>query len=303
MALRAWRSIINYRSHRYISHLTADHRSPQLRVLQQLKGIPSVYVFPVREMAKKTKTKPEKNKKAVVDALVTDIDLDLEDENEGFEQDSFKETELSKFMGQKSKGKKTKGTANMKYEEFVVTVNAELLWKELQEHIESLQHSYLHQFSVRSATSLDELQIVFEGDKYPLNEIASISKKDAKKLIIDASAFPQAAQNIMAAIRDSGMNLNPQQEGLTIFVPIPKVTKEFREKLAGGSKKRLTECKDDLRRVQNKFSKRVGEAELSGELTKEDARASLETIKSVTDHFFSLCDQLSSAKLKDILGK
>ena len=58
----------------------------------------------------------------------------------------------------------------------------------------------------------DELQILFEGDKYPLNEIAPISKKDPKKIIIDASAFPQAAQNIMTAIRDSGMNLNPQQE-------------------------------------------------------------------------------------------
>ena len=74
---------------------------------------------------------------------------------------------------------------------------------------------------------------MFDGDKYPLNEITSISKKDPKKIIIDASAFPQAAQNIMTAIRDSGMNLNPQQEGLTIFVPIPKVTKEFREKLLG----------------------------------------------------------------------
>ena len=118
-----------------------------------------------------------------------------------------------------------------------------------------------------------------------MNEIASISKKDPKKIIIDASAFPQAAQNIMTAIRDSGMNLNPQQENLTIYVPIPKVTKEFREKLAGGAKKRLTNCKDELRKVQNKFSKQVSEKELSGDLDKEDARASTETIKTLTDHY------------------
>ena len=136
-----------------------------------------------------------------------------------------------------------------------------------------------------------------------MNEIASISKKDPKKIIIDASAFPQAAKNIMTAIRDSGMNLNPQQENLTIYVPIPKVTKEFREELAGGAKKRLTNCKDDLRKVQNKFSKQVSEKELSGDLDKEDARASTETIKTLTDHFFSLGDQLCSSKIKDISGK
>ena len=136
-----------------------------------------------------------------------------------------------------------------------------------------------------------------------MNEIASLSKKDPKKVIIDASAFPQAATNIMTAIRDSGMNLNPQQEGLTIYVPIPKVTKEFREKLAAGAKKKLTESKDSFRKVQNKFIKKVSESELSGEVSKDDARAASDAIKSITDNFMSLGDQLCANKCKDILGK
>ena len=99
------------------------------------------------------------------------------------------------------------------------------------------------------------------------------------------------------------MNLNPQQEGLTIYVPIPKVTKEFREKLAAGAKKKLTESKDNFRKVQNKFIKQVSESELSGEVSKDDARAASEAIKSLSDHFMSMADQLCSNKCKDILGK
>ena len=119
--------------------------------LHQVKMIPSVY--PVREMAKKSKNKPDKAKKVVaVDDLISDIDL--EDEDEEFEQSHFKETDLSKLMGQKSKGKKTKGSTNMKYEEFIETCPAELLWSELQDQVDILKHAYLHQFSVRSATSL-----------------------------------------------------------------------------------------------------------------------------------------------------
>ena len=56
-------------------------------------------------------------------------------------------------------------------------------------------------WSLRSATSLDELEIELEGDLYPLNELASISKKDPKRLIIDVSAFPQATKNILNAIK------------------------------------------------------------------------------------------------------
>ena len=107
----------------------------------------------------------------------------------------------------------------------------------------------------------------------------------------------------MTAIRDSGMNLNPQQEGLTIYVPIPKVTKEFREKLAAGAKKKLTESKDSFRKVQNKFIKKVSESELSGDVSKDDARAASDAIKSITDNFMSLSDQLCANKCKDILGK
>jgi ribosome recycling factor len=142
-----------------------------------------------------------------------------------------------------------------------------------------------------------------EGDKYPLNELAAISKKDPKKLIIDASAIPQAAPNIMASIRESGMNLNPQQDRLTIFVPIPKVTKEFREKLAAGARKKLNECTDDLRNIQNKYTKNVSERELSDEVSKDDARAATLLIKVITDNFLSVGDQLLVSKTNEIMGK
>ena len=121
-----------------------------LEFLHQVRVIPSV--FPVREMAKKTKNKADKTKKVAVDELISDIDL--EDEDEEFEPSHFKETDLSRLMSQKSKGKKTKGSTTMKYEEFLETVPAELLWAELQGHLDILKHAYLHQFSVRSATSL-----------------------------------------------------------------------------------------------------------------------------------------------------
>ena len=68
------------------------------------------------------------------------------------------------------------------------------MWKELQSSVDKLRGSYKHQLNVRSSTSLDQLPVMLEGDKYPLNELAAITKKDPKNLIIDASAFPEAAE-------------------------------------------------------------------------------------------------------------
>ena len=136
-----------------------------------------------------------------------------------------------------------------------------------------------------------------------MKEIATISKKDPKKVIVDASAFPQASVDIMKALRESGMNLNPQQEGLTIYVPIPKVTKEFREKLAAGARKKLNENKEELRKVQNKYLKKVNDPVIAERVSKDDVKAAGDTIKILTDHFMSLGDQMLAAKTKEIMGK
>ena len=142
-----------------------------------------------------------------------------------------------------------------------------------------------------------------EGDSYPLNELAAISKKDPKRLIIDMSSFPQASTNVMAAIRGSGMNLNPQQDGLKIAVPIPKVTKEFREKLVMGARKKLIDTKEELRGVQNKYAKKVSEDELAGRVGKDAAKGTADLIRLVTSNFIAEADQLLSTKTKDLLGK
>eukprot|EP00088_Acartia_fossae_P067569 TRINITY_DN8448_c0_g3_i1.p1 TRINITY_DN8448_c0_g3~~TRINITY_DN8448_c0_g3_i1.p1 ORF type:complete len:178 (+),score=42.48 TRINITY_DN8448_c0_g3_i1:140-673(+) len=177
------------------------------------------------------------------------------------------------------------------------------MWREMSKSVEALKTYYIQSLTVRSTSSLDELPIELEGDVYPLNELTSISKKDPKRLVIDASAFPQAVKTVVEAIRNSGMNLNPQQEGLTIYVPIPKITKEHRQNLAEGAKKKMTECKGNIKKIQNNFQKKVNDDELADKITKDDSRLALDTIKVIADHFQSQAEGLCATKTKDLLGQ
>ena len=70
----------------------------------------------------------------------------------------------------------------------------------------------------------------------------------------------------MKALREnSGLNLNPQQDGTRIYVPIPKVTREHREKMSKGAKERCNETKEQLKKIQNRNLSKLGEIELGGE--------------------------------------
>jgi ribosome recycling factor len=70
--------------------------------------------------------------------------------------------------------------------------------------------------------SVETLTVSFEGKEYELQELAQIVRKNPKTIVINMTAFPQAIQAALQSIEKSGMNLNPQQDGTTLFIPIPK---------------------------------------------------------------------------------
>ena len=207
---------------------------------QEKKNIHFMNTTPQLQPHRLKSTKGKKGKgvgggKPDLDDLIDALSDDEFEEPGSEELKEYKETPLSQFLKSSRKGpssklsKKDSGKqgsgSGIKYEMFVRVVDGEKLWQELEEVVGNLKQHYIQHLSVRSSTSLDNLPVELEGDIYPLNEVALISKKDPKRLVIDASSFPQATGNIMSAIREAGMNLNPQQDGLRIFVPIPKVLK------------------------------------------------------------------------------
>ena len=51
-----------------------------------------------------------------------------------------------------------------------------------------------------------------------------------------------------------------------ICIHLFEVTKEHRQNLAEGAKKKLNECKNNIKKIQNNYVKKVSEDELSDEV-------------------------------------
>jgi len=256
------------------------------------------------QMSKKTKGKASKADKALADILIDDF---VDDKNEDLDDErdfmSQKNTPLSEFLSKHKPNKKEKGAIRvLKYQELLKIVQGDALWRDLDKCVIDLKTFYTQHLTLRSGTSVEQLPVELEGDTFCLGEVASVSKRDPKRIIIDSSDFPQAAANIMKTLREAGMNLNPQQDGLKIYVPIPKVTKEYREKLVVGAKKKLNETKDELKKTKTKYEKLAEDASLNGGVSQDDARSANETIKVISENFLLEADNLYRIKAKELLS-
>ncbi|XP_014661760.1 PREDICTED: ribosome-recycling factor, mitochondrial-like isoform X1 [Priapulus caudatus] len=201
----------------------------------------------------------------------------------------------------KKGGKQKKPKVELRDDEMMVVINPEKLRKQMQEIIDGLQQDFTKNLSLRTSTGVvDQLEVDFEGDTYPLNQLAQIVMKNPNLMIINVGAFPQAIPAVLTALRDSGMNINPQQEANMIYIPITKVTREHRESLAKSARMLCVKTKERLRDLQNRYIKECGKKK---DGVSEDLIYNVkQTIQHRTEEFSQKAEHLMEVKQKELLG-
>ncbi|KAJ4434176.1 hypothetical protein ANN_22724, partial [Periplaneta americana] len=107
-------------------------------------------------------------------------------------------------------------------EQLAEVIKVDSLRTQMQKAIDRMKEEYVRNLSLRSTTgSIETLSVNFEGKEYELQELAQIVRKNPKTIIVNMTAFPQTIPATLEAIAKSGMNLNPQQDGTTLFIPVP----------------------------------------------------------------------------------
>lgn len=130
----------------------------------------------------------------------------------------------AKGRDKKKDGKKAaKVTVNS---DFLATYcNLETLQGHMQRSLEQMKEEYVKNLSLRSTTgAIESLPVTVDGQEHELQELAQIVRKNPKTIVVNLINFPQTIPDVLKAIQKSGMNLNPQQDGTTLFIPVPKVS-------------------------------------------------------------------------------
>ncbi|CAF1584721.1 unnamed protein product, partial [Didymodactylos carnosus] len=104
--------------------------------------------------------------------------------------------------------------------------------------VQELYEQYKKQITLRtSSLAFEELQITLDGKQHLLKELTQIIQKSPQLFMVDLTRYAQYIPKIIESIHHSGLNINPQQDGTTIYLPVPKVTRQHREELAKNAKK------------------------------------------------------------------
>uniref|UniRef100_A0A8R1I2P0 Ribosome-recycling factor, mitochondrial n=1 Tax=Caenorhabditis japonica TaxID=281687 RepID=A0A8R1I2P0_CAEJA len=150
--------------------------------------------------------------------------------------------------------------------------------KELQRVEALLVEELTRHFSLKvDIRQYEEIMVKLEsGKEKPLSLIARVTLKSPLMVMINFQDNPAAIKAAKLAIQKSTLNVTPQQEGAVLYVNVPAMSKERREKMASDAKGRiLNEYKKAVNEIYAKGDKKSS-TEFSAK--PDEARKTRETL-------------------------
>nr|XP_025865034.1 ribosome-recycling factor, mitochondrial isoform X1 [Vulpes vulpes] len=180
-------------------------------------------------------------------------------------------------------------------------INLEEVDEEMKSVMEALKDNFNKTISIRTSPgSLDRITVVTANGKLALNQIGQISMKSPHLILVNMASFPECTAAAIKAIRESGMNLNPEVEGTLIRVPIPKVTREHREMMVKLAKQNTNKAKDSLRKVRTNAMNKLKKSK--DKVSEDTIRLIEKQISQMADNTVAELDRHLAVKTKELLG-
>ena len=165
-----------------------------------------------------------------------------------------------------------------------------------------LHELYSKQIQLRtSSLAFEELSVILPPNKkaHQLKELTQIIQKSPQMFMIDMSRHAQYIPNVLEAIQKSGLNVNPQQDGTTLYLPTPKVTREHREELAKNAKKLADQITVKMREAYSKAHRNLKKQEKT---LSQDLVADFDTnLKTRLNLYIGQVEKIRTEKQKELL--
>jgi ribosome recycling factor len=151
-----------------------------------------------------------------------------------------------------------------------------------------------------STTLLDSIRVDYYGSPVPLKQIANIGVPDAKLITVQPWEKPMVAE-VVKAIQQSNLGLNPQSDGNLIRIPLPPLTEERRHELVKTVKGMVENAKVAIRNIRRDANDHLKKLEKSHEISEDDYHRYHKEIQELTDDSIKELDKVTETKEKEIL--
>ena len=151
-----------------------------------------------------------------------------------------------------------------------------------------------------SASLLEPIIVSAYGNTVPLNQVASINVPEPRMITVQVWDRG-VVKAVDKAIRESGLDLNPQTEGQTIRVPIPDLNEERRRNLTRVAAKYAEDARVSVRNVRRDGIETLRRLEKESELSQDEHRKQQREVQHLTDEYISRIDEALTQKDREIL--
>lgn len=151
-----------------------------------------------------------------------------------------------------------------------------------------------------SLSMLDGIRVEYYGTPTPLNQLGNLGVPDPTLITIQPWD-PSLLQTIEKALRSSDLDLNPQNDGKLIRIPIPPLTEERRKLLVKHAHKNAEESRVAIRNVRRDTNDHLKKLLKEHQVSEDDEKHAIAEVQKLTDHHIERINELLKKKETEIL--
>ena len=174
----------------------------------------------------------------------------------------------------------------------------------MQEHLAKTEEALRRDFSGlrtgRATTALlDGIMVEAYGSMVPLNQVGNASVPEARMLSVQV--WDKSMLKVVEkAIRDSGLGLNPMNDGQMIRIPIPPLSEERRIELCKIAGKYTETARISARNVRREALDAVKKMKQDNEISEDEQKRYETEIQTLTDKTIATLDDMYKNKEVEI---
>ena len=150
-----------------------------------------------------------------------------------------------------------------------------------------------------SVNLLDQIHVEAYGGSMHLAQVATVSVPEPR--LITVQVWDKGlVKAVDKAIRESGLGLNPQQDGGLIRVPIPELTAERRQELAKVAGRYAEQARVAVRNIRRDAMELLKRMEKDGEISEDEHDKLSGETQRLTDQHIKKVDDALAGKEKEI---
>jgi ribosome recycling factor len=151
-----------------------------------------------------------------------------------------------------------------------------------------------------SLSMLDGIKVDYYGTLTPLNQLGNLSTPDPTLITIQPWE-PSLLSPIEKALRSSDLDLNPQNDGKIIRIPIPPLTEERRKTLVKHAHKHAEEGRVAIRNVRRDTNDHLKKMMKDHQVSEDDEKHAVAEVQKLTDQHIEQINDILKKKEGEIL--